>query len=399
MLFYRYATATDKKVKWVLSTFNLWREERNKQATMHPKMNITTICEGKDITEFTTDELNFAIARFIKECRNQKGQKYPGNTLREMVLCLQMYLNKHGFVYKFLNDTSFSRIRNCLDNTMKATAAEGIGLERKQADVISQEEEELLWERGILGSDTPLQLLRAVFYLNGIHFALRGGGEHRNLRCYNHPQLTFGVDSDGMQYVQYKEDVSKTNQGGLLHAGVKAKVVRAYANDSNPSKCIVRLHKKYLALCPVSDKDSFYRQELKNPTESAWFSKQAKGVHTLQTMVSDLCEDACLGGYRTNHSLRATAASRLYQKGIDEQLIQEVTGHRSSAVRSYKRTADDQRREISAILGGDGATENQKIVPIASCTGKTSEPIVAGSNVVNEKESNKLNITINVNLA
>ena len=33
-------------------------------------------------------------------------------------------------------------------------------------------------------------------------------------------------------------------------------------------------------------------------------------------------------GYRTNHSLRAAAASRLYQSGVDEQLKPEVTGYR-----------------------------------------------------------------------
>ena len=51
-----------------------------------------------------------------------------------------------------------------------------------------------------------------------------------------------------------------------------------------------------------------------------------------------------------NHSLRATAATRLYQSGIDEQLVMERTGHRSlEGVRSYKRTSDTQREVSSDI--------------------------------------------------
>jgi len=43
----------------------------------------------------------------------------------------------------------------------------------------------------------------------------------------------------------------------------------------------------------------------------------------------------------TNHSLRTSAATRLYDAGVDEQLIMLQTGHRSTAgVRSYKRTSN-----------------------------------------------------------
>ena len=50
-----------------------------------------------------------------------------------------------------------------------------------------------------------------------------------------------------------------------------------------------------------------------------------------------LCDQAGLSGKYTNHSLRATCATRLFQAGVDEQLIKSVTGHRSEAVQDYKR--------------------------------------------------------------
>lgn len=64
-----------------------------------------------------------------------------------------------------------------------------------------------------------------------------------------------------------------------------------------------------------------------------------------------LCSSAGIAGYKTNHSLRATATSRLYHSGVDEQLVMERTGHRSvEGVCSYKRTSDQQREVLSDIL-------------------------------------------------
>lgn len=220
-----------------------------------------------------------------------------------------------------------------------------------------------------------------------MNFALRGGEEHRNLRLQNASQLSVRADSDGREYVQYVEDYSKTNQGGLSHLKVTQKVVRAYANLQNSQRCIVSLFKKYVSLCPpASDKDGFYRRELSNPTATVWYSKQVVGQHLLQTMVSKMCVEAGITGYRTNHSLRATAASRLYQRGVDEQLIQEVTGHRSSAVRSYKRTSQAQKRTISDVLHGKNVETPTKTVSESSvCDVKKSAvtvPKPGGGNVI-----------------
>ena len=61
------------------------------------------------------------------------------------------------------------------------------------------------------------------------------------------------------------------------------------------------------------------------------------GVNTLQRMVSELCKTAGVSGFKTNHSLRVTTAIRLFQNGLDEQLIMERTDHRSlDGVRGYK---------------------------------------------------------------
>lgn len=98
--------------------------------------------------------------------------------------------------------------------------------------------------------------------------------------------------------------------------------------------------------------DAFYLRPLKYITATSWYADAPVGVYVLQKTVGKLGEQAGFSGHFTNHSLRATAATRLYDAGVDEQLIAEKTGHRSSAVRSYKRTQDAQLVKVSEIIHG-----------------------------------------------
>ena len=49
-------------------------------------------------------------------------------------------------------------------------------------------------------------------------------------------------------------------------------------------------------------------------------------------------------------------------------MIQEVTGHRSLAVREYKRTCSEQRRLASICVSGDQIVKSDDDEPPAKCT-------------------------------
>ena len=77
--------------------------------------------------------------------------------------------------------------------------------------------------------------------------------------------------------------------------------------------------------------------------------------HSMKT-VGRICKSAGIPGHKTNHSLCATTATRLYQSGVDEQLVMERLGHRSlDVVRSYKQTSASQREALSDIQNRQGA--------------------------------------------
>ena len=59
-----------------------------------------------------------------------------------------------------------------------------------------------------------------------------------------------------------------------------------------------------------------------------WYGQAVVGVNTLKNM-PELCKESCLGIQYANHSLRATAITRMYEGGVPENIIREKSGHRS----------------------------------------------------------------------
>lgn len=115
------------------------------------------------------------------------------------------------------------------------------------------------------------------------------------------------------------------------------------------------------------------------------------GIHSLQQTVTKMWKEAGFDGYYTNHSLRATAATRLYAAGVDEQLIAEKTGHRSYAIRAYKRTSEKQQQNFSDLIQKQStvsAADSKKV--------KSNESVSLGS--AKEIKITVVDVTVNLKL-
>ena len=237
--------ATLYKNAWAVKVFETWREERISRASFNKKI---PCLEKKALEDMLDEELGKYLAMFIAEVRKKDGTEYPPQSLHGIISSLQNHMRLQGREVNLFSNEQFRLLRCSLDAAMKHSASEGLGATTQQASIITVEEEDKLWKVGALGEDSPQQLVDTMAYLLGVHFALRGGREHRRLR-HNNSQITLGKDDKmGVMYIEYREDVSKTNSGGLRDRKVKAKVTRAYENKVNPSRCIVRLYQKYLSL-------------------------------------------------------------------------------------------------------------------------------------------------------
>lgn len=117
--------------------------------------------------EMSVGDLNYFLSCFVLECRRKDGSEYPAATLYQICAEILRYMRDNGVTnMNFLdnNDKRFYNFRKTLDARMKEISSKGIGLKKKQADPISADDENLLWEKDLLGGATSKSLLNTVFY-------------------------------------------------------------------------------------------------------------------------------------------------------------------------------------------------------------------------------------------
>ena len=179
-------------------------------------------------------------------------------------------------------------------------------------------------------------------------FGFRAMNEHVNLVV---EQYEFGVNETG-EFIRFHGRVSKNVQGGLQQRKVDVKDIIQHAQESNP-RCVVKLFKEYMKCVPSTGR--FYRKPLASTDPGdVRFGGQHVGINTLSKYLKAMCTAANInmeGRRFTNHSGKVTCATRLYESDtFDEQIIMSRTGHRSNAVRSYKRPSSTMVKSVSDAL-------------------------------------------------
>ena len=244
----RFAPQSRCKMMWAVNLCSDWRANR----ILKPGTDAHIVNANLEfLNTFSMMDLCYAMCRFVHEVKKLDGTDYPPNTVRELVIMIQMYLHEKGIFWKLLDQEQLMYLHNVVDNTMKEHHSAGLGV-RKSSDIISLEHEDKLFASGILGESSAFQLLRTIIYMMGMHCALRGGAEYNNLRrpgCNS--QFSIEYDKRGKEMLVHHEDpLQKNNQGGLSCKG-RRKVVYIYA-ASNIEQCPIQLFKKYTRLMPSS---------------------------------------------------------------------------------------------------------------------------------------------------
>ena len=343
---------TQRNNTWATNVFAEWLSERNKQ----------TIEQYPDIlqSQQPTSTVDVVLAAFILEARRKDGDCYPANTLKNILAAIYRIMKaKYGatnvinFMEKESRERSYPHLHNAMDHQFRLLRCNGIGVERKQAEVITVEQEKQMWERDVLGTYTPKVLLQTVFFYNGKNFCLRGLLEHQTLRF---SQLVRLYNPDRYTYYEFG---SKNHPGGV--------------NDKSQGKCVTIVHtgncKSHVALLDlylnkvpkanIETDSPFYLSPLPfTPLrQRPWYFTDPLPTKTLKFLLKSMCSDAGLKGNFTNHSLRATGATTLFDAGVPEAIIQKRTGHKSvDSLRFYERTTLKQNMEVSSLLNQATAT-------------------------------------------
>ena len=335
---------TKVNTSWAMHNFEQWFEWRSSGSheEICPQEVLSPSCSAKVLRKW--------LPSYITETRNKEGQPYPPKTLYSLLTGILRHMSAQNPHYpNFLQKKSapFVEFHRCLDNYFRKLRTEGIGAESKHTPMITIEEENILWEKGVLNTSSPHGLLNAVFYYNGKNFILRGGQEHRDLKL---SMLIRKTQPDRYIYV---ENASKNRGGGLGQLRVEHKKVPIHSNSDAGERCHVYLLDLYISRLPpaVKEKDFFYCKPLQKFTKSGpWFSSIPCGKNTLSKMVSVMFREAGLED-KTNHSLRTAGISRLYEAGVDEKIIQSRSGHRQlESLCTYECVSPMQVEAVSKVL-------------------------------------------------
>ena len=348
--FKNFSEQSRKKIRWAVNMYDEWRLNRMKELFVSREIRNVDL---NFVKEFSESDLCHALCRFIGEVKKLDNSDYPPNTLREIIIMIQMHLHQNGVYWKLLDQVEFQNLHNVVDNTMKERTAQGLGI-RKSCSIISLELENKLFSANALGESNPEQLLQTVIYLLGLHLALRGGVEHTRLRRPGfNPEISTEIDEEsGHEFLIYREDpLQKMNQGGLT-GKANSKVVKVFPSEDKV-RCPVRLYAKYIGLLPRSKScGKLYLHPKVKAVPNIWFCDQPYGKNKIYSTVKELCKKAGLEGKFTNHSLRALSATHMFDSDVSEQVIKEIIGHKSDCVRVYKRTSDHLLKEASDSITG-----------------------------------------------
>ena len=154
-------------------------------------------------------------------------------------------------------------------------------------------------------------------------FCLRGGEEQRSLK------LTQFVHSYEPDYYTYVETGLKNKTGSSLK--VPNKVVPVYACPEQIPRCLVYF---YISKIPPRGKelDVFYLRPVSNTLSADWYEAASVGKELLKKFLSCMCDEAGINSKKTNHSLRATGTTVMFNANVPDKIIMEVTGHMSNAL-------------------------------------------------------------------
>ena len=294
------------------------------------------------------------LCLFVMETRQKSGCPYPPSSLYSILCGLYRVCRSNGVKFNFLDkaDSRFQKLHKILDSICSKFHADGVGA-KQSAAAISIDDEHLMWESGTFSFESPQALQNMVFFYIGLHLCLRGVQEQHDLKVKQLQRCPKDIQVyNEEEYYEYTELISKNNQHRFKDIHMKNKKVKVHAIVGS-QKCMVKMIDFYLSKLP-EDPKAFYLRPRKNCPDdgTAWYINVPVGVNTLKSMLPNMSKNAGTSTRYTNHSLRATSKTRIFQSGVQEKIIQEKTGHRSlTGLRCYARTTAEQEQNVTRILG------------------------------------------------
>ena len=127
--------------------------------------------------------------------------------------------------------------------------------------------------------------------------------------------------------------------------------------------------------------DSLFRRPKKyaNVKDTVWYDNMPLGHNKIGGMMKEISKKTGLSTIYTNHCIRATTTTVLFQAGLEGERITNVTGHHSTtSLKPYiKAPTQHQKRKASEIIGKYAFPVSERQMAAPSSSVSSPEPATA----------------------
>ena len=201
--------------------------------------------------------------------------------------------------------------------------------------------------KNLLGITSAQVLLNTLWFMNSIHFGLRGCDEHRQM-TWEDVQLI--RDVDGTECLEYSERQIDTRTAMEIR-NIRSVKPKAFATQDGPDE---RNPVSVYKICGEKRPTSILTTEApfypsinysKDPGR-CWFKASAMAVNKLNSLRKTMVNKSGLDEKRrlTNHNARKTMIQKSNDSNVPPTLIMQLSGHRNVlSVNNYSSVPKEQR--------------------------------------------------------
>ena len=267
--------------------------------------------------------LDGLLTRFYAEIRKQDGSEYEPESLRVMQASLERYLRQRNYPVSIITGREFHKSQETLDCKAKQLRRQGKGKRPNKAQAYTETEEEVFWSHGTLGDHNGTALTNVNFKNLTEIMGMRGRQDHYDAYVED---FSISCQADGSKVVEFKENPTKTRQGGLRNP-TRHSPQQMWSTDGG-ERDPVRLFEEWLSHRPEALKNSgpLYLTIIPRPITATWYIWARMGEHRIGKIMKSVA--SCLPPECkkkiTNHSARKKVVAKLKKAGQPRHKISDL---------------------------------------------------------------------------
>ncbi|XP_028408279.1 uncharacterized protein KIAA1958-like [Dendronephthya gigantea] len=316
----RFVSQSCSAEKFILDQENKSTWQKTRRDVHLLESFLRTKSEERKIEQIPATVLNKYLSEFIMSVRKKDGKEFEPTSLRSLVTSFERHLKSKSYPSSIINDLVFEQTMKVLRSKQKMLKKQGEGNKPNASVALTNEEIQIIYERKLLGIESPEALLNTLWLNNCLHFGLRGCKEHRDM-CWGDVKLH--KTAQGQEYLEFNERQTKTRTGSD-YRDVRTVPPKMFATDRS-EKDPVAVYKFFSQKRPQEmnyDDAPFYLsvnnfKATDSAETKAWFKPVAVGVNKLNSLVKRMAANAGIENSRLrNHSGRKTMVHRLSESDV-----------------------------------------------------------------------------------